>query len=126
MSWDARDQKSQPDLDFLHSAVVAGRVISKPMQNVCLDLGHKSIAAEMTHPRLHFFDLEVNDVINHSEEHLVISSKDTVEFSVGDLIYAIPAHVCPTIALHESVYVVENQQVVDTWDVVARIRSYEY
>ncbi len=124
--WDAGYTMALPDLDFLPSAVVAGRVISNPMGNVCLDLGHKSIASEMTHPRLHFLDLEINRVMNHSEEHLVVSVEDPGDVSVGDLVYAIPVHVCPTIALHEKVYVVQNQQVADTWEVVARRRTYEH
>ena len=121
--WDAGYAKTIPDLDFLPAAVVAGRVISKPAQNVCFDLGYKSVAAEMAHPRLHFLDLEINSVINHSEEHLVVSTKESPDLSVGDLVYALPTHVCPTVALHEKVYVVQNQQVVDTWEVVARKRT---
>jgi D-serine deaminase-like pyridoxal phosphate-dependent protein len=123
--WDAGYAETLPDLDFLHAAVVVGRVISKPMQHICLDLGHKSIASEMDHPRLYFFDLEINTVVNHSEEHLAVSVVKTKDLSVGDLVYALPMHVCPTIALHEQVYVVKNQHVVDTWKVLARGRIYK-
>lgn len=124
--WDAGYSRSIPDLEFLPAAVVAGRVISKPNQNLCFDLGYKSIAAEMAHPRLHFLNLEINKVINHSEEHLVISAEKSSDLKVGDLEYALPIHVCPTMALHDKVYVVKNQQVVDTWEVVARRRTYMY
>ena len=123
--WDARCAETLPELDFLHAAVVAGRVISKPNHHVCLDLGHKSVASEMDHPRLHFFDMEINSVLNHSEEHLVVTTEKSKDLSAGDLVYAIPSHVCPTIALHEEVYVVRDQQVVDTWKVVARRRTYQ-
>jgi len=122
--WDAGHAKTLPDLDFLNAAVVAGRVICKPMQNVCFNLGHKSIASEMPHPRLDFLELKVTGVLNHSEEHLVVSTEKSEDLSIGDLVYALPEHVCPTIALHEKVYVVENQKVVDTWEVVARKRTY--
>jgi D-serine deaminase-like pyridoxal phosphate-dependent protein len=124
--WDAGYKKSIPDLDFLPAAVVVGRVISKPTGNICFDLGYKSIASEMAHPRLSFFNLEIDRVINHSEEHLVVSNDKSQDLSVGDLVYALPTHVCPTIALHEKVFVVQNQQVVDTWDVVARRRTYSH
>ncbi len=123
--WDAGYANAVPELDFLPAAVVAGRVISKPNRNVCLDLGHKSVASEMDHPRLHFFDLEIHSVTNHSEEHLVVSTKYSQNLSIGDLVYALPTHVCPTIALHEWVYVVRNQQVTDSWEVVARHRIYQ-
>ncbi|MCK5067260.1 MAG: D-TA family PLP-dependent enzyme [Bacteroidales bacterium] len=123
--WDAGYGETLPDLDFLPAAVVAGRVISKPVNQICLDLGYKSLASEMTHPRLRFLNLEHEGVLNHSEEHLVVCSSKAREVSVGDLVYALPTHVCPTMALHEQVYVVQEQLVVDTWKVVARKRVYK-
>ena len=122
--WDAGYSRSFPDLDFLPAAVLAGRIISKPLQELCLDLGYKAVAAEMNHPRLHILELETGEVINHSEEHLVLKCSTTDHCSIGDMVYALPTHICPTMALHEEVYVVRNQQVTETWKVVARNRSY--
>lgn len=122
--WDAGYRQMLPDLDFLPAAVMAGRVISKPGRQICLDLGYKSLAAEMPHPRVHFLDLEVDGVSNHSEEHLVITCKEAEQLSVGDLVYALPTHICPTMALHEEVYVVHDRRVTGTWTVVARKRPY--
>ena len=122
--WDAGYSRTIPDLDFLPAAVVAGRVISKPMGQLCLDLGYKSIASEMAHPRVHFLELAVDDVINHSEEHLVLKCNEADHLSTGDVVYALPSHICPSMALHEQVYVVRNQQVTETWEVVARKRNY--
>lgn len=122
--WDAGYSKTIPDLDFLPAAVVAGRVISKPKQQLCLDLGYKSIASEMSHPRVHFLQLETDGVINHSEEHMVLSTKESDQHSVGDVVYALPVHICPTMALHEQVYVVRNQHVKETWRIIARKRFY--
>jgi D-serine deaminase-like pyridoxal phosphate-dependent protein len=122
--WDAGYAAGFSDLDFLHAAVVAGRVISKPREHICLDLGHKSIASEMPQPRLKFLNLEVGEVIVHSEEHLVVSSETSTEWSPGELVYALPIHICPTMALHEQVYVVEDSRVTGTWKVEARIRKY--
>ena len=122
--WDAGYTESVPDLEFLPAAVVAGRVISKPAGQLCIDLGYKSIASEMDHPRIHFMELKVDGVINHSEEHLVISTGDAIRYRVGDVVYALPVHICPTMALHEEVYVVRNRHVTGTWKVVARKRAY--
>lgn len=122
--WDAGYKETIPDLEFLPAAVVAGRVISKPVQQICLDLGHKSVASEMAHPRLQFLELERVEVMNHSEEHLVISAPVAKELSIGDLVYALPTHICPTIALHEKVYVVQDHQFTGTWEVIARRRHY--
>ncbi len=124
--WDAGYTRTIPDLDFLPAAVVAGRVISKNMQNICLDLGYKSIASEMKHPRLHFMELEYEEVLNHSEEHLVLKCSDPDHHCIGDVVYALPSHICPTMALHEEVYVLRKQKVTETWKVVARKRMYPY
>lgn len=122
--WDAGYSKTIPDLDFLPAAVVAGRVIGKPMGQLCLDLGYKSIASEMNHPRVHFLELETDGVINHSEEHMVLSTEESEQHTVGDVVYALPVHICPTMALHEQVYVVRNRHVTETWRVEARKRIY--
>ncbi len=122
--WDAGYKKNIPDLEFDPAAVIATRVVSKPNNCFCLDLGHKSIASEMQPPRAEFLNLEIEDVINHSEEHLVVSSPNYESLSIGDVVYAIPIHICPTMALHEKVYVVRNNQATEKWDVVARNRMY--
>jgi len=123
--WDAGYGEAFPDLDFMPAAVIAGRIISQPAGQLCLDLGYKSIASEMAHPRLRFLNLEHEGVLNHSEEHLVLGTDKANGASVGDLVYALPTHVCPTMALHEQVYVVREQLVVDVWKVLARKRVYK-
>ena len=40
--------------------------------------------------------------------------------SVGDRIRVLPAHVDPTVAYHDSLYVVDGDEVVDRWDVDLR------
>lgn len=122
--WDAGYEQNIPELDFLHAAVLVSRVISKPNKYLCFDLGYKSLAAEMPHPRLKFLNLEVMEVIDHSEEHLVVSTPNHDELKLGEFAYAVPQHVCPTIALHEQVYVVHDNKVTNRWKVVARKRYY--
>jgi len=122
--WDAGYEKSIPDLDFQVAAVLVGRVISKPHGKVCFDLGHKAVASEMPQPRLEFFELQMDGIENQSEEHLVISTPKADELNPGDFVYSVPVHICPTIALHERVYVVENNKAVGTWEVTARKRTF--
>ena len=123
--WDAGYGESFPDLEFLPAAVLAGRVISKGDKHLCLDLGYKAIASEMPHPRLQILNLEHDEALNHSEEHLVLSTKNSGDMATGDLVYALPIHICPTMALHEQVYVVREGLVMDVWKVVARKRLYK-
>ena len=41
---------------------------------------------------------------------------------LGDEIFAMPTHICPTCAWHRQAYVVENGRVTGTWDIIARDR----
>jgi D-serine deaminase-like pyridoxal phosphate-dependent protein len=121
--WDAGYANKLRDLDFMPAALVLTRVVSKPdAHRLCLDLGHKAIASEMPHPRVKFLGLEEPQPVIHSEEHLVIETGHSRQFNVGDCLYGIPWHVCPTVALHSEAYVIENGRVIGTWQVAARQR----
>ena len=121
--WDFGYSAKFKDLDFLHAALVLTRVVSKPGGNrLCLDLGHKAIAAENPHPRVQFFNLPDAVALAHSEEHLVIESRRAGEFAVGDCLYGVPRHVCPTVALYSEAVVVGDGRCDKTWKIEARGR----
>ncbi len=121
--WDAGYAAGLPDLDFLHAAVLLTRVISRPGANrLCVDLGHKAVASEMPHPRALFPALPDARAVMHSEEHLVIETSRAAEFPVGSALYAIPWHICPTVALHDRVHVVRAGRIGESWTVTARAR----
>jgi len=112
-----------PDLDFLHAALVLTRVVSKPGGNrLCLDLGHKAIASENPHPRVHLLDVPDARFVMHSEEHLVIETDLADRFDVGTPVYGVPWHVCPTVALHSDAFVVADGRAAEQWQVVGRAR----
>jgi len=111
-------------LDFLPAALVLTRVVSKPTPNrLCLDLGHKAIASEMPHPRVVFLNLSDVNAVAHNEEHLVVETVNADAFKVGDCLYAIPWHICPTVALHSEAVVVENGRATQHWKIVGRERK---
>lgn len=119
--WDAGYGSLFPEMDFLPAAVLFTRIISKPKAGMlCFDLGHKSIAPEMDFPRVKFLTLEHGKQIKQSEEHLVVEYDDLKILNVGDEHYAIPMHICPTVAKYDSMLVVENRAVTKEWKVVAR------
>jgi D-serine deaminase-like pyridoxal phosphate-dependent protein/REP element-mobilizing transposase RayT len=121
--WDAGYAKNLPDLDFLPAAVLLTRVVSKPTSGrLCLDLGHKAVASEMPHPRVVFLNLADARAVAHSEEHLVVETSDAGAFKIGDCLYGIPWHICPTVALHSEAVIVENGKATDRWRIVARER----
>ncbi|MEY4539854.1 MAG: hypothetical protein RLZZ306_1611, partial [Bacteroidota bacterium] len=91
--------------------------------HLCLDLGHKAIAAENPLPRIKFLSNEEIIPIGQSEEHLVIQVENTDKYAIGDVWYGVPIHICPTVALHKEVQIVEDNRVVDAWKVIARDRK---
>jgi D-serine deaminase-like pyridoxal phosphate-dependent protein len=121
--WDAGYAALLPDLDFVPAALVLTRVVSKPGSNrLCLDLGHKAIASEGPSPRVHLFGLSDAVSVLHNEEHLVLETPRAQEFSIGDAIYGIPWHICPTVALHASATVVRSGRADSSWKITARDR----
>lgn len=120
--WDAGYSMRCRDLDFLHAALVVTRVISRPGRNrYCLDLGHKAIAAENPHPRVFFLNLPECNAVLHSEEHLVIETAE--DMPVGTVLYGVPRHVCPTVALHGEAVVIRDGRAGERWQVSARARK---
>ena len=121
--WDAGYSAKVPDLPFQPAAVLLTRVVSKPGgSRICLDLGHKAVASEMPPPRAIFPALPDARAIAHSEEHLVIESARAGELPIGMVLYAIPWHVCPTVALHSEAWIVKGGRAEERWPIVARAR----
>lgn len=119
--WDAGYGSLFPEMDFLPAAVLFTRVISKPKAGIlCFDLGHKSIAPEMPFPRVDFLSLKHGKQLSQSEEHLVVEYDDVKVEKVGAEHYAVPKHICPTVAKYNELPVVENGNITDHWKVVAR------
>lgn len=121
--WDAGYDEHFPDLPFANAALVLTRVISKPgPKKLCLDLGHKSIGSEVPHPRVDFFNLTDATALLHGEEHLVLETEQANEFAVGDFLFGVPRHICPTVALYSEAIVVRNGEVEERWSITARDR----
>lgn len=112
-----------PDLRFTPAALLLTRVVSRPRPDrLCLDLGHKAVAADPAGPRARVLGLEDASPVNHSEEHLVLETPRAGDYAIGQALLAIPTHVCPTVALHRRAYVIQNGQAVGQWEVTARDR----
>lgn len=121
--WDAGYARKLPDLDFLPAAVLLTRVISKPgPSRLCLDLGHKAVAAEMPPPRVSFLNLPDARPVMHNEEHLVVETDRAEAFAPGDCLYGLPWHICPTVALHAEAQVIDGGATAGAWKVAARDR----
>jgi len=121
--WDYGYSSGLPDMEFMNAAVLMTRIVSKPAEGlIALDLGHKAVASEMPHPRIMFMGIDEYTVSNHSEEHLVIKFAGSEKMNVGDVLYGIPWHICPTVDRHDFVTIVTNNHTAGRWAVEARKR----
>jgi D-serine deaminase-like pyridoxal phosphate-dependent protein len=113
------------DLPFQPAALLITRVVSIiDAVLVCLDLGHKAVASENPlHKRVRFLNEPSAELISHSEEHLVVKIKDSSKYQIGDVWYGLPWHICPTVALHQELQVVEDGFIEKQWQVEARNRK---
>ncbi len=122
--WDWGNANTLSEQPFEWAAILICRVISIPTpESVCLDLGHKSVAAENPQPRIFFLNAPDAVPTAQSEEHLVLQVADSGRFKTGDLLYGVPWHICPSVALYEKAYVAENNRITGSWKVIARDRA---
>ncbi len=122
--WDKGYADSLPEQPFLPAAVLLARVVSLPGdRRICVDLGHKAVASENELARRVYF-LNAPDLkpVSHSEEHLVLEAPAGHGWKVGDVLYGLPRHICPTVALYDRLHLVEARNVTGSWAVVARNR----
>jgi len=125
--WDWGYKHNFPDMPFEYAALVVCRVISIiDNRHICVDLGHKSVGSENPLPRVCFLNIAEANHVSQSEEHLVLEVPDSNACSIGQVLYGVPHHICPTVALYDKAYVIENGQMIDSWNVVARNRSINY
>lgn len=123
--WDCGYGPSYSDLPFEAAAFLLTRVVSHPGTDlICVDLGHKAVAAENPLPRrVHFPDLPDAEFVSQSEEHLVLRVADPGATPVGTELVGIPKHVCPTVALHQEALLVRQGAVTgEAWRIAARDR----
>ena len=119
--WDAGYASKFDDLRFDHAAVLACRIVSKPAEHLlCFDLGHKAVASEMPLPRVRFLGEHDFEQISQSEEHLVVKCPDNALYGIGDICYAVPVHICPTVSKYPKALTVEKNKITGSWAVAAR------
>ena len=121
---DAGYSEMFPDLKFQPATLMLTRCISRPTSDrVTFDLGYKAVASDPpAGKRLSFPTLPDAVAVLQNEEHLVLQTSQAEQFQPGDILLAIPRHICPTCALYRTVTVIAAGRVVDHWDVVARDR----
>jgi D-serine deaminase-like pyridoxal phosphate-dependent protein len=123
--WDKGYQQILREQPFEFAALVVSRIISNPKKDtLCLDLGHKSIASENPLPqRVHFLNAPDLQPISHSEEHMVCRAPEGHGYQVGQVLYGVPHHICPTVALYDEATTCIQNRLADAWPITARRRK---
>lgn len=102
-------------LPFEQALFVLGRVISSSEKWAVADVGLKSLSLDHGLPRI-----DGHEVWFCSDEHTTIRASDGDLPKVGETVRVTPSHVDPTVALHEVMYLVEGDQVIEEWPIDMR------
>lgn len=119
---DATSLKQLPaEWGYQPAALVVSTVVSHPRPNiVTCDAGHKSVSADAGVPTCAVAGRAELTPLKPSEEHLPIEVSAGAVPQIGELLYLIPRHVCPTVNNFDDAVIVENGRVIAVEHVTAR------
>ncbi len=72
---------------------------------------------------MYFLNAPEIKFISQSEEHLVVETNADHSYKIGDVLYGLPIHICPTCALYERALIVKNNEISGEWEIIARDRK---
>ncbi|PYU12420.1 MAG: amino acid aldolase [Acidobacteria bacterium] len=107
------------------AVLVLTRVVSKPRNGVITcDAGHKAVSADAGVPTCVVVGHAELTPLSPSEEHLPIAvAGDAAGPEVGEALYLLPRHVCPTVNNFDCALLVRNRQIEAVEKVTARGRE---
>jgi len=113
-----------PVYGLLPAVLVLSTVVSRPRANrVTCDAGHKAVSADAGVPTCDVMGWPGLVPLNPSEEHLSIEVRSGETPSRGELLYLLPAHVCPTVNNFDKAVLVRGGKVEEIVPVSARGRE---
>jgi D-serine deaminase-like pyridoxal phosphate-dependent protein len=107
------------------AVLVLTRVVSKPSQGmITCDAGHKAVSADAGVPTCVVVGHPDLSPLSPSEEHLPMAvAGDAAGPEVGEALYLLPRHVCPTVNNFDCAIMVRNGQIEAVEKVTARGRE---
>ena len=110
---------------YAPAVLVLTRVVSRPHRGmVTCDAGHKSVSADAGVPTCLVVGHPELTPLPPSEEHLPIGSiKEREGPQVGQALYLLPRHVCPTVNNFDSALLVRDGQIESVEKISARGRE---
>jgi D-serine deaminase-like pyridoxal phosphate-dependent protein len=110
------------EFGYVPAAVVLSTVVSRPTpQSFTCDAGHKSVSADAGVPTCVVIGHPELKPAKPSEEHLPIESPspDSIP-GIGEKLYLLPRHVCPTVNNFDQALFVVDGRIVEVEPVTAR------
>jgi D-serine deaminase-like pyridoxal phosphate-dependent protein len=106
-------------------AVVVSTVVSHPSERIfTCDAGHKTVSADAGMPTCAIMGRGDLLPLRPSEEHLPVeASGDGPIPSLGEALYLVPKHICPTVNNFDHALIVEGNRIVGVERVTARGRE---
>jgi len=120
---DATSQAQLPaEYGYAPAALVLTRVVSHPRKGIITcDAGHKAVSADAGLPTCVVVGHTELTPLSPSEEHLPMSVREGSEPPrIGDTLYLVPRHVCPTVNNFDAALIVRNGKVESVEEVSAR------
>jgi D-serine deaminase-like pyridoxal phosphate-dependent protein len=113
-------QQMSPEFGYQPAVVVVSRVVSHPTPDrLTCDAGHKSVSADAGVPTCGVLGRPDLKPLKPSEEHLPIEAHEHKP-AIGEMLYLIPRHVCPTVNNFDEALLVEDGRIVGIERVTAR------
>lgn len=113
------------EFGYIPAALVLSRVVSRPASGVITsDAGHKTLSVDCGVPNCLVAGMSYLEPLRPSEEHLPfrVAQKERSP-ELGDLLYLIPRHVCPTVNNFDWALIVSQGNIVAVEQVSARGRE---
>ena len=108
-------QYSQLNLPFEQAVWVVGTVISSGSSWSVADVGLKSLGMDHGNP-----SIENQSVWFCSDEHITFATSTGDSPKVGSRIRVTPAHIDPTLAMHDIAWIVRGDAVINQWAIDLR------
>lgn len=113
-----------PEYGYRAAAVVVSAVVSRPSPGrFTCDAGHKTVSADAGSPTCAVIGHPNYAPSKPSEEHLPIDFFECSPPDIGDLLYLVPRHICPTVNNFDHAMLVEGGRIVGVERVTARGRE---
>jgi D-serine deaminase-like pyridoxal phosphate-dependent protein len=122
---DATSLEQLPEYGYRPAALVLARVVSSPHAGiVTCEAGHKTISADAGVPTCTVVGHPELTPLAPSEEHLPIAIREEATSpEIGELLYLLPRHICPTVNNFDYALLVRNGNVEAMESVSARGRE---